>query len=79
VIPAIFTGYLDWQHSYQGKLDLLISLKLLLAVALLVLPIMVMVSDKDKTPGFNKKTLFYLLIAVAAAGVMFAGFGLQYA
>ncbi|MCF8044818.1 MAG: hypothetical protein K9J83_03070 [Desulfarculaceae bacterium] len=79
VIPAIFTGYLDWQHSYQGKLDLLISLKLLLALAMLVLPVLVMVTDKAKIPGFNKTTLFYLLIAVAAAGLMFAGFGLQYA
>lgn len=77
VIPAILTGYLDWQHSYQGKTDLMISLKLLLGLALLVLPVMVMVTDKAKIPGFNKTTLFYLLIALAAAGLMCTGFSLQ--
>ncbi len=78
VIPTVFSGYLDWQHTFKGEWEFLIVLKMVLAVALTVLLATIAVIDDPETPKLDKKTLFYLLIMLLAIGLGFSGGELQY-
>lgn len=78
IFPTVFTGYLDWQHTFGGEWEFLIILKMVLAVALTVLLVTIAIVDDPETRKFDKKTLFYLLIVLLAIGLGFSGGELQY-
>jgi len=78
VFPTIFAGYLDWQHTFGGEWEFLIILKMILAVALTATLVTIAIIDDPENPGFDKKTLFYLLTIFLAIGLGFSGGELQY-
>lgn len=76
--PTVFTGYLDWQHTYDGEWEFLIVLKMVLAFVLTVTLITITITDDPENPKLNKKTALYLFIVVLAIGLGFSGGELQY-
>jgi uncharacterized membrane protein len=78
IAPTVFTGYLDWQHTYGGTMEFLIGLKITLAVILTGLLIAIIVMDDPENPRLNIQTLFYVLIVLVAVGLGFSGGELQY-
>jgi len=78
IAPTVFTGYLDWQHQYQGEWEFLIILKMVLATVLAIVLISIAIMDDPENPKFDKKTGFYLLIVLLAIGLGFSGGELQY-
>lgn len=73
MIPTVFTGVLDWQHKYQGQLETLIVVKMVLAALLAILMLFIAVKDDTDNPGFNKMTGFYFLMIIFAVGLGFSG------
>ncbi|MDD9305231.1 MAG: hypothetical protein HUK40_24040 [Desulfobacter sp.] len=73
IVPTVFTGYLDWQHKYQGQWETLIIVKMVLAALLAILMIFIAVKDDPENPGFNKMTGFYFLLILLAVGLGFSG------
>ncbi len=73
MIPTAFTGVLDWQHKYQGQLETLIVVKMVLASILAILMLFIVVKDDTDKPGFNKMTVFYFLMIFLAVGLGFSG------
>jgi uncharacterized membrane protein len=73
MFPTAFSGYLDWQHTFDGNWDFLIVLKMVLAVVLTILLAAIAFIDDPENPRFDKKTLFYLLTLLLAIGLGFAG------
>ncbi len=71
--PTIFTGYLDWQHRYGGNWEFLIVLKMILAAVLTVLLIITAIKDDPENPGLDKRTGFYLLMALVSVGLGYSG------
>lgn len=71
--PTVFTGYLDWQHRYQGQWETLIIVKMVLAAALTILLLAIAILDDPQTPKLDRKTGFYLLIMAVAVGLGFSG------
>jgi uncharacterized membrane protein len=78
IFPTAFAGYLDWQHTYGGEWEFLITLKIILAIALTILLAVIAFVDDPENPRFDKKTLFYLLAILLATGLGFSGGELQY-
>ena len=78
IVPTVFTGYLDWQHTYGGTMEFLIGLKMVLAVVLTGLLIAIIMIDDSENPKLNKATFFYLIIVIVAVGLGFSGGELQY-
>ncbi len=78
IAPTAFTGYLDWQHRYQGAWEFLIILKMVLATVLAIVLISIAVMDDPENPKFDKKTGFYILIVLLSIGLGFSGGELQY-
>lgn len=76
--PTVFTGYLDWQHTYGGQWEFLIILKMILAGILTITLAAIALKDDPQDPKFNKFTLLYILIVVVAVGLGFSGGELQY-
>lgn len=78
IFPTVFTGYLDWQHRYDGHWEFLIILKMVLAGLLTILLGTILYLDDTETPKFNKVTFFYILAVLLAIGLGFSGGELQY-
>lgn len=78
VFPTVFTGYLDWQHTFRGEWEFLIILKMMLAVLLTIVLTAIIVTDDLEYPRLDKKTLLYLLAMIIAIGLGFSGGDLQY-
>jgi membrane-bound ClpP family serine protease len=78
VFPTVFTGYLDWQHTYGGTWEFLIIFKMILATALTAVLVIIAIMDDPELPGFDNKTLLYLLTLLLAIGLGFSGGELQY-
>ena len=78
IAPTAFTGYLDWQHRYQGEWEFLIILKMVLASLLAIVLIAITIMDDPENPKFDRKTGFYFLIVLLAIGLGFSGGELQY-
>lgn len=78
VFPTVFTGYLDWQHTFGGQWEFLIILKMILAGVLTILLVAIIVMDDPESPKLDKKTFFYILIVLVAIGLGFSGGELQY-
>lgn len=59
IFPTVFTGYLDWQHTFDGEWEFLIILKMILAALLAVVMGGIIILDepdplkieKTATPG----------------------------
>ena len=73
IFPAVFTGYLDWQHSFAGKWEFWIILKMVLAVLLTIVMIGIAAVDDPETPRFDRKTLFYFLALLLTIGLGYSG------
>ena len=73
VIPTVFTGVLDWQHKYEGALETLIVVKMVLAALLAILMLFIVIKDDTDNTGLNKMTGFYLLMIFLAVGLGFSG------
>ncbi len=73
ILPTVFTGYLDWQHSFEGKWEFLIILKIILAAVLTIVLIAIVVVDKPETPKLDRKTFFYILALIISIGLGFSG------
>jgi len=73
LIPTAFTGVLDWQHKYQGQLETLIVVKMVLASLLAILMLFIAVKDDTDKPGLNRMTGFYFLMIFLAVGLGFSG------
>ena len=71
--PTIFTGYLDWQHRYEGEWETLIVVKMVLAALLGILMTVVAITDDPENPALDKKTGFYVLMILMAIGLGFSG------
>lgn len=71
--PTIFTGYLDWQHRYEGEWETLIIVKMVLAGLLSILMLFVAIKDDPEVPGFDKMTGLYLVMILLAVGLGFSG------
>lgn len=78
IFPTIITGYLDWQHTFEGQWEFLIILKFTLAILLLLLLGAILFMDKPDNPKFDKVTILYLLTIFIAIGLGFSGGELQY-
>ena len=78
IAPTAFTGYLDWQHRYEGVWDFLIILKMVLASVLTLVLVSIVLMDDPENPKLDKKTGFYILIVLLAIGLGFSGGELQY-
>ncbi|MBU1196696.1 MAG: hypothetical protein KKE62_06800 [Proteobacteria bacterium] len=78
VFPTVFTGYLDWQHTFGGQWEFLIILKMVLAVALTIVLATIAYIDDPESPRLDKTSLLYILIIVLAIGLGFSGGELQY-
>lgn len=78
IFPTVVTGYLDWQHTFDGQWEALIIIKIVLAVVLTIVLVTIAVIDDPENPKFDKKTLFYLLTVLLAIGLGFSGGELQY-
>jgi len=78
IAPTAFTGYLDWQHRYEGVWEFLIILKMVLATVLAGVFITIAIMDDPENRKFDKITGFYFLIVLLAIGLGFSGGQLQY-
>ena len=78
IFPTVFTGYLDWQHTFGGEWEFLIVLKMVLAALLLIVLAVIAFKDDPDQPKLNKMTLLYLLTVLVAIGLGFSGGELQY-
>jgi len=78
IAPTVFTGYLDWQHRYNGEWEFLIILKMVLASVLTIVLVSIAIMDDPENPKLDKKTGFYILIVLLAIGLGFSGGQLQY-
>jgi uncharacterized membrane protein len=79
LFPTAFTGYLDWQHRYDGAWDEpLIIVKMVLAVLMLVLLSVIAIKDDPDQPKLDKNTLLYLVAVLIAVGLGFSGGELLY-
>ncbi|MCP3943270.1 MAG: hypothetical protein GY710_17535 [Desulfobacteraceae bacterium] len=78
IAPTVFTGYLDWQHTYDGVWQFLIILKMVLAAILTIGFIAILIIDDPGNPKLDKKTALYILIVLLAIGLGFSGGELQY-
>ncbi len=78
IIPTVFTGYLDWQHTFGGEWEFLIILKMVLAAILTISLATIVFVDDPEYPKLDKNTFFYLLIVLLAVGLGFSGGELQY-
>lgn len=78
IFPTVFTGYLDWQHTYGGEWEFLIILKMILAVVLLGILSLIAVLDDPDQPKLDRNTLLYLVTMLVAIGLGFSGGELQY-
>lgn len=78
VVPTVFTGYLDWQHTFQGEWEFLIILKMVLAGILTILLATIAIIDDPELPQLDKKTFLYVAIVLVAIGLGFSGGELQY-
>lgn len=78
VAPAVFTGYLDWQHRYDGVWEFLIVLKMVLAAVLTILLFAVAIKDDPENRKLDRQTGFYLLLLLVIIGLGFSGAELQY-
>ncbi len=76
--PTIFTGYLDWQHSFSGEWLPLIIVKMVLAGLFLVLLCAIAIMDKPDQPKPDKVTIMYLVALLVAIGLGFSGGELIY-
>jgi uncharacterized membrane protein len=73
MVPAAFSGYLDWQHTFGGTWEFLIILKIVLAAVLTLLLAAIAIVDDPENRRFDKKTLFYILTLLLAIGLGFSG------
>ncbi len=78
VFPTVFTGYLDWQHTFGGEWEFLIVLKMVLASILTIVLLAIAITDDPEYPKLDKKTFFYILIVFLAIGLGYSGGELQY-
>ncbi len=78
IFPTVFTGYLDWQHSFAGEWDYLIIIKMILAGVLLIILTAIAILDDPEQPKLDRKTLLYLASVLVAIGLGFSGGELQY-
>jgi len=73
IAPAVFAGYLDWQHTFGGAMDFLIGLKIALAVIFTGFLIAILVMDDPENPKLNRITLFYFITLLLTIGLGFSG------
>ena len=73
IFPTVFTGYLDWQHSFAGEWDYLIIIKMILAGVLLIILTAIAILDDPEQPKLDRKTLLYLASVLVAIGLGFSG------
>ena len=71
--PTIFTGYLDWQHRYDGEWETLIIIKMVLAALLSILMLFIAIKDDPETPRIDKITGLYIVMIIFAIGLGFSG------
>lgn len=71
--PTVFTGYLDWQHRYEGQWETLIIVKMVLAAFLGILMLAIAIMDDPEDPRLDRKTGFYALMMLMAIGLGFSG------
>ncbi len=73
MFPTAFSGYLDWQHTFDGQWEFLIILKMVLAVFLTVILAIITFKDDCERPKIDKMTLLYLVTILLAIGLGFSG------
>ncbi len=78
VPPTVFSGYLDWQHTFGGEWEFLIIFKMVLAGLLTITLSAIAIMDDPENPKFDKNTLLYMVIVLMAIGLGFSGGELQY-
>ncbi|MFH2091477.1 MAG: DUF2231 domain-containing protein [Pseudomonadota bacterium] len=78
IIPTVFAGVLDWQHTYAGQWEFLIILKMILAAALTIVMAVIALNDDPENPKLDNKTFLYLFAVLIAIGLGFSGGELQY-
>ena len=71
--PTIFTGYLDWQHRYEGEWEGLIITKMVLAGLLSIVMIAVAFMDNPDERKIDKVTGLYFVMILLAVGLGFSG------
>lgn len=78
MLPTAIAGYMDWQHSFEGQWEMLIVIKMVLAIVLtILLGLAFQLGRKGET---DEKILFavYILCLLCAVGLGFSGGELQY-
>jgi len=78
IFPTVFTGYLDWQHTFGGVWEFLIVLKMVLALILTIIMATIAFTDEPETPLLDRKTMLYIAMIFIAVGLGFSGGELQY-
>ncbi len=78
IFPTVFTGYLDWQHTFGGVWEFLIVLKMVLALILTIIMATIAFTDEPETPLLDRKTMLYIVMIFIAVGLGFSGGELQY-
>ena len=78
IVPTVFTGVLDWQHTFGGEWEFLVILKMILAAALTIILVTIIVKDDPEQPKIDNNTLLYLITVLVAIGLGYSGGELQY-
>lgn len=76
--PTIIAGILDWQHSYDGEVEALIILKLILAAVFTVFVGAAVKMGRNKDIDPKRLLIVYVLCLLTAGGLGFSGGELQY-
>lgn len=78
ILPTVFAGYLDWQHTYEGEWLTLIIVKMVLACVLTVLMGVAFVQGRKDDASPKLLFALYVLCLFCAVGLGFSGGQLQY-
>lgn len=77
VIPTALAGMMDWQHSFAGRFETLIIIKMVLAAVLTTGLGLAVKMGRDKRPA-KIMLLIYIVCLCAAIGLGFSGGQLLY-
>lgn len=78
VFPSVATGVMDWQYRYNGAMEFLFILKMILAAAMTLVLLVIVVKDDPENPKLDNKTFLYLFTVLIAIGLGFSGGELVY-
>ncbi len=65
VFPTILSGYMDWQHTFEGEWDFLIKMKFFLAAIMVILLSIAVKAGRPAAVSNKIITIYFFCLAVA--------------